>query len=227
MTDLSDELRSVAADAASQARPMAIADVIRRGNRRRRRTITQRSIGGLSVAGLSAVAIFTGTAGHLAAPASSSTAGRGVTTLTQTASSSAGMMTIRVKYQGPGLRHVRLISLSYSGHSNVKVRHPVLIFTLASLPRGNFKCHSSTCTVTAASGNTPPGGGKGSPGGVMLVIALKRSELGHFSGSVHVRLFNHSKPQLNSTLTAALANLTHSKKYYGAAITMQDGMILG
>ena len=41
MSDLKDELRQLADDAASQARPLAVADVIRRADRRHRRTITE------------------------------------------------------------------------------------------------------------------------------------------------------------------------------------------
>ncbi len=40
MSDLKDELRQLADEAASQARPLAVADVIRRADRRHRRTIT-------------------------------------------------------------------------------------------------------------------------------------------------------------------------------------------
>lgn len=224
MSDLSDELRQVAADGASQAIPLAVADVIRRGNRRRRRTIAQRSIGGLSAAGLSAVAIFTGATGHPQAPASS-TAGGGLTTFTETASSSAGKITVNVKFQGPGAKRVRIISLTYSGSSHVKIRHPVLIFSLSTLPRTNIGWSSAIDPANSRSNMVSAG--KGRPANLFIVITLKRSELGHFSGSVHVRQFNRVKSLLNSTLTAALADVTHSKKNYNARIYLQDGLILG
>ena len=60
MVDLTSELQQVADDAARQARPLAVAEVIRRGDQRRRRSITRLSLGGLSATGVVAAAI-TGT----------------------------------------------------------------------------------------------------------------------------------------------------------------------
>jgi hypothetical protein len=57
MSDLTSELQQMAADAARQARPLAAADVIRRGDRRHRRSITRLSLGGLSVTGAIAAVI--------------------------------------------------------------------------------------------------------------------------------------------------------------------------
>ena len=51
MPDLTSELQQMADEAARQARPLAAADVIRRGNRRHRRSITRWSLGGLSATG--------------------------------------------------------------------------------------------------------------------------------------------------------------------------------
>jgi hypothetical protein len=58
MVDLTSELQQMADDAARQARPLAAAEVIRRGDRRRRRSITRRSLGGLSATGVIAAAII-------------------------------------------------------------------------------------------------------------------------------------------------------------------------
>lgn len=52
MSDLTSELQRMADDAARQARPIAADEVIRQGDRRRRRFIMGRSVGGLSVAGV-------------------------------------------------------------------------------------------------------------------------------------------------------------------------------
>jgi hypothetical protein len=48
----------VADDAARQARPLGVAEVIRRGDRRRRRSITRLSLGGLSAIGVVAAVII-------------------------------------------------------------------------------------------------------------------------------------------------------------------------
>jgi hypothetical protein len=58
MVDLTSELQQMADDAARQARPLGVAEVIRRGDRRRRRSITRLSLGGLSaIGGVAAVII--------------------------------------------------------------------------------------------------------------------------------------------------------------------------
>jgi hypothetical protein len=57
MSDLTSELQQMADDAACQARPLAAADVIRRGDRRHRRSITRLSLGGLSATGVIAAVI--------------------------------------------------------------------------------------------------------------------------------------------------------------------------
>ena len=58
MVDVTSELQQMADDAARQARPLAAADVIRRGDRRHRRSITRLSLGGLSAAGVVAAVII-------------------------------------------------------------------------------------------------------------------------------------------------------------------------
>jgi hypothetical protein len=52
MPELTSELQRMADDAAGQARPLAAAEIIRQGDRRRRRSRTRRSLGGLSAAGV-------------------------------------------------------------------------------------------------------------------------------------------------------------------------------
>jgi hypothetical protein len=58
MVDVTSELRQMADDAARQARPLAAADVIRRDDRRRRRSITRLSLGGLSATAVAAAVII-------------------------------------------------------------------------------------------------------------------------------------------------------------------------
>ena len=52
MSELTSELQRMADDAARQARPPAAADIIRQGDRRRRRSLARQSLGGLSAAGV-------------------------------------------------------------------------------------------------------------------------------------------------------------------------------
>jgi hypothetical protein len=58
MVDVTSELQQMADDAARQARPLAAADVIRRGDRRHRRSIMRLSVGGLSATGVVAAVII-------------------------------------------------------------------------------------------------------------------------------------------------------------------------
>jgi hypothetical protein len=58
VADVTSELQQMADDAARQARPLAAADVIRRGDRRHRRSITRLSVGGLSATGVVAAVII-------------------------------------------------------------------------------------------------------------------------------------------------------------------------
>ncbi len=55
MSELTSELQRMADDAARQARPPAAADIIRQGDRRR--SLTRRSLGGLSVAGIAGASV--------------------------------------------------------------------------------------------------------------------------------------------------------------------------
>jgi hypothetical protein len=52
VSELTSELQRMADDAARQARPPAAADIIRQGDRRRRRSLARQSLGGLSAAGV-------------------------------------------------------------------------------------------------------------------------------------------------------------------------------
>jgi hypothetical protein len=51
VSELTSELRRMADDAARHARPPAAAEIIRRGDRCRRRSLTRRALGGLAAAG--------------------------------------------------------------------------------------------------------------------------------------------------------------------------------
>ena len=60
MSELTSELQRMAGDAARQARPPAAADIIRQGDRRRRRSLTRQALGGLSVAGVAGAGVALG-----------------------------------------------------------------------------------------------------------------------------------------------------------------------
>jgi hypothetical protein len=60
MPELTSELQRMADDAAGQARPLAAAEIIRQGDRRRRHSRTRRSLGGLSAAGVAGAGVALG-----------------------------------------------------------------------------------------------------------------------------------------------------------------------
>jgi hypothetical protein len=202
MPDLTDELRRVAADAASGAVPEAITEVIRRGDRRRRRAIAQRSAGGLSALGFSAVLLITGIAHHAATPTSPTAAAAGVTTLTETTSSAAGTLTIQVRYRSVPSGWARLLSVTYSGSAHASVPRPALVLTLRPLRSGRG------------------GAGPVNLGG-SVAIKLTRSELGHFAGSVPLpllRQLDKGKP-VSGTFVAVLGGPLGTANYVKSTTT--------
>ena len=128
MSDLTDELLRMAAEGSGQARQLAVTDIIRQGNRRRGRVIAQRSIGGLSVLGVSAAVIFAGVSHAPVAP-SSSTSARAVITLTETTSSAAATLTVEVKYRAERHDTIKVLSIMYTVNSRAAIRRPALGFT--------------------------------------------------------------------------------------------------
>jgi hypothetical protein len=60
VSELTSELQRLADDAASKARPPAAAEIIRQGDRHRRRSLTRQSVGGLSAAGVIGTGIALG-----------------------------------------------------------------------------------------------------------------------------------------------------------------------
>jgi len=60
VSELTSELQRMADDAARQARPPAVAEIIRQGDRRRRRSLTRQSLGGLSAAGVAGAGVALG-----------------------------------------------------------------------------------------------------------------------------------------------------------------------
>jgi hypothetical protein len=63
MSELGDELHRLADQGAEQARPLPAAEIIRRGDRRRRRRMVGGTVAGLAVAGAITGGILSGVAG--------------------------------------------------------------------------------------------------------------------------------------------------------------------
>jgi hypothetical protein len=164
MSDLTDEMRQLASDGATYARPLAAAEVIRRGNRRHTRTIAQRSIGGLSAVGLGAAVLFTGVTHHPASnPAASGAAAAGRTvTVTVTTSSAAGTISMQIKYRNLPTKKIKVESLTYSGDSKRTVKNATLIFAFGP-------------------GLNP---GNPSPLPILFFLSLPPNHGHHFSGSI-------------------------------------------
>jgi hypothetical protein len=175
MSDLTSELRRMAEDAARQARPAAVADIIRRGERRRKRTIAQKSLGGLSAAGVAAAVIFIGSAGG-APPAPAASAARGGTTLMQTTSSPAGHMKIQVKYRAQAHGRIELLSLTFSGDARKAARTPVFIV--------KFTPGAGALAGSAGSAGPSRRGRGPLPSHVFFFVISLRGEHHVFSGSL-------------------------------------------
>jgi len=130
MSDLTDELLHMAADGADRARPLAVAEVMRRGNRRRARAIGQRSLTGLSVLGVGAAVVATGVLHPAHGPAGNAAAGTSAhgTTVTETTQSSAGTLTVKVTYRDAARDKIKPLSISFAGKSKV-TRHASVVFS--------------------------------------------------------------------------------------------------
>ncbi len=134
MADLTNELRQLADSAAHQARPLPATEILRRADRRRRSAIAQRAAGGLSVLGLiAALIVTTGTTSSLAgsggraAPAASGSAKNAIS-MTETVTAAAGTMTTQTRYALGTRGQVKLISVTFSGHSKHAVKNAFVVF---------------------------------------------------------------------------------------------------
>jgi hypothetical protein len=68
MSEFTSELQRMADEGAGRARPPAVGDIIRQGDRRRRRSLTRQSLGGLSAAGVLGAGVALGLAPAGSAP---------------------------------------------------------------------------------------------------------------------------------------------------------------
>ena len=76
MSELGDELHRLADQGAEQARPLPAAEIIRRGDQRRRRRMVGGTVAGLAVAGAITGGILSGAAGAGVRPRTARPAGR-------------------------------------------------------------------------------------------------------------------------------------------------------
>ncbi|HEY3902602.1 MAG TPA: hypothetical protein VGM14_01680 [Streptosporangiaceae bacterium] len=168
MSDLTDEMRQLAAGAAAHARPMAVTEVIRRGNHRRTRAIAQRSIGGLSAVGLGAAVLFTGVTHHPGSDPAASGAAAGSETVSVTQSSAGGQLSLRVKYRILPTKKVKVLSVAFSGDS-----------------KAVLKKHSDLA-VFFGRGLNPGKSGRS----VGYVLVLRPNSPHHFSGSLSAKIIS-------------------------------------
>jgi hypothetical protein len=196
MSDLSSQLRQVADDAAGQARPMAVAEVIRRGNRRRQRVIAQRSLSGLSAVGLGAAIVFTGAAGNPSAPESGSAAASHGITSTEQTTSAAGKISVVVKYQDERHGKIKILSLTFSAHSKAVIKHPSLEVTLQETGKKGSTRGAVFITGTEATGQNFTGSvprkviatlekGKGLNSGLEVTVGLVKGGTHSVRASLH------------------------------------------
>jgi len=124
----------------------------------------------VAASGVTGAVLVTGAVtGASAAPAP---APSHVVTLESSSSSSAGHLVLRIRYEVERAGHIKPISISYAGGTDVKLRHPALIVSLRPLgPLPPRQVHAR----------------KGRPV-VSLILRLRNTH--HFSGTLPLRLFS-------------------------------------
>lgn len=201
--------------------------------------VSRRGTAGLAAAGLAATMLVTAAGSSaLAAPArpdhsaartsgsarmSQPAASRNTSTVTQTATTSAGDLTVTVRYRTGHRLRPTVLSVSYSGGAKVHVKQPSLIFAFA--PR--FPLQVRTRPHTAAYYLKA-----GRPLRIIFFqVRIKAGQLGHFAGSLPARdlkVLNRDRglgpiPTVNTTLA-------HFPRRSGGPVTirpvLQNGMIL-
>jgi hypothetical protein len=161
----------------------------------------RRYLAGISAVGVAAGLVLTGAVSSSAAPAAASASPKVVTETTST-SSSTGQLTLVFKYEILGKRTVKPVSLTYSGGSSVRIKHPALVLSLGP-------------GLAPAPGRHPVR--ERVPGGLKIV---RIADVRHFSGKISLRAFFKVKrvvvrkghrvlaplgPALNATLASVSA----------------------
>ena len=201
--------------------------------------VSRRGVIGLSAAGLSAAMLVTAAASSaFAAPArpdhsaartsgtarvSQPAASRNTTTVTQTATTSAGDLTVTVRYRTSHRLRLTILSVSYTGGAKVHIKQPSLIFAFAS----RFPLQVRTQPHPAAYYLKSP-----RPVQVIFfLVRLKAGQLGHFTGTLSARdlkVLNTVRglgpiPAVNTTL-AHFPHRSHGP--VSIRPVLQNGMIL-
>lgn len=176
---------------------------------------------GLSAAGITAALVLTGAASSVAA-SPATPASPQVVTLNSSTSSSAGHITLTVKYQAEPKGQFKVLSATFSGGTPIKFNHPALLLTLR--PVLSLSIHRGQKPAPA-------------PAHPFFVI-LPVHNTGHFSGSLSARLrailgklisFSPRRIQpFGSVLEAILVAVNRSSKPIGIStvLGLQVGVLL-
>jgi hypothetical protein len=174
-----------------------VSDLVRSVIAGRRRRL---SVAALATAGLTAAVVLT-SAGSSGAATARTVKLHGGTTLTGTSVSGGGQLTLRFNYTTPhGKANMRV--LAFNGHSNVKLKQPVLVFVL----------NSANPQVTKAAGPASTLSVKPGPRLIVIVLKLKpgaRNFHGVLTGHDLVP-FRHANLTPGETLSMTLANTVGS-----------------
>lgn len=181
----------------------------------------RRYLTGLSAAGITAALVFTGAvSGSAASPATP--ASPQVVTLTSSSSSSAGHITLTVRYQAEPKGQFKVLSARFSGGTPIKFKHAALLLTLRRIP--SLSIHPNPKPVKAP---VHP-----------FVIILPVPSAGHFSGSLSAKLlaalgkvisFSPRRvAPFGSVLEAILVAVDRSSKPTGIStvLGLQTGVLL-
>lgn len=196
--------------------------------RRARRYLT-----GLSAAGVTAaLALTVAASGALASPAPSAHAR--VVTLTSSSSAPSGHLTVKVNYQLEPRGRKKVLSVTFSGGSKIKLRHAALIVSVRpALLAGAVVIHRRGC---------PPKSGTQQPCPIRVIaftIILKIHSPGKFSGALQAKaLAQISKVFARSPrvgpggylLSATVASVIRHKRQIAITAVpaaLQVGVLLG
>jgi hypothetical protein len=174
---------------------------------------------GLSAAGITAALVLTGAAsGAAASPAPQ--ASPHVVTLTSSTSSSAGNLTVKVRYQIEAKGKLKALSATVTGGTPIKFKHPALLLALRPVL-------------------SPPGGrGQVPAPGFGFTIFLRVRSASHFSVSLPAKLLAIISKSISApprrvspgglVLQAVLASVTGSRKPVNitTVLGLQVGVLL-
>ena len=180
----------------------------------------RRSLAGLAATGMAAGLILTGAVSGSAAPTAASASSR-VVTLTSSTSSAFGQLTLRLRYEIKAGHQVKPLSLTYSGGSSLRLKHPVLVIVLRPL-LGPFVHKAGKKPVRIA---------------LPRILWLRDSR--HFSGTLRLPKVSWVRRKagqkrhpvlapLGAVLSATLGSATSRKPISIQAVAgMQTGILIG